>query len=69
MPYAWAQQQVGELYQDANQWTRKAILNSAASGFFSSDRTVKEYAEQIWGVTPVHVKGQVRYNEQLKSAV
>jgi starch phosphorylase len=69
MPYAWAQQQVGELYQNAEQWTRKAILNVASSGFFSSDRTVKEYAEQIWNVTPLHVEEPGQPNEHLKSAI
>jgi starch phosphorylase len=68
MPYAWAQQQVGELYQDTEQWTRKATLNVAASGFFSSDRTVQEYAEQIWHVRPVHIETPGQH-EHLRSAV
>jgi len=69
MPYAWAQQQVGELYQNPEQWTYKAILNTAASGFFSSDRTVQEYAEQIWNVTPLPVEGEGPHNAHLKSAI
>jgi starch phosphorylase len=41
---------VCELYADANGWARKAILNIAGSGKFSSDRTIAEYAAGIWNV-------------------
>ena len=40
------------LYADPDQWARKAILNVAGSGKFSSDRTIAEYADEIWGVRP-----------------
>jgi glycogen phosphorylase len=40
------------LYADSDEWTRKAILNVASSGEFSSDRTISEYASQIWNVRP-----------------
>jgi starch phosphorylase len=53
--YAKAQQAVGELYQQPKEWNRKAILNVAASGPFSSDRTIAQYAQEIWGVKPVIV--------------
>ena len=43
------------LHADAEGWTRKAILNVAASGKFSSDRTIAEYASGIWGVKPCPV--------------
>ncbi len=43
------------LYRDPVAWARKAVLNVAASGRFSSDRTMSEYASQIWGVTPCPV--------------
>ncbi|MDR3622334.1 MAG: glycogen/starch/alpha-glucan phosphorylase [Paludisphaera borealis] len=50
--YASAQSRVSELYADPKRWGRKAILNVARSGKFSSDRTIAEYAESIWGATP-----------------
>jgi starch phosphorylase len=50
--YALAQQRLGELYTDPLAWTRKVILNLAASGRFSSDRTIAEYAKDIWRVRP-----------------
>ena len=40
------------LYADSDEWARKAILNVAGSGKFSSDRTIAEYATEIWGVRP-----------------
>jgi starch phosphorylase len=53
--YAQAHQRLGELYADQEAWTRKAILNIAASGRFSSDRTIAEYATAIWKVQPCPV--------------
>jgi glycogen phosphorylase len=47
---AQAQQRLGELYADQASWTRQAIHNIAASGKFSSDRTIAEYAKEIWRV-------------------
>jgi starch phosphorylase len=54
--YAKAQQAVGELYAHPEEWTRKAILNVGSSGFFSTDRTIGQYAEEIWKVKPVGVE-------------
>ena len=50
--YVNADREVCDLYADTNGWARKAILNVAASGKFSSDRTIAEYAAGIWNVKP-----------------
>jgi starch phosphorylase len=50
--YAQAHQQLGELYADRQKWTRKVILNLAASGQFSSDHTIAQYAKEIWNTEP-----------------
>jgi starch phosphorylase len=47
-----AQERLGDLYADPDGWARKAILNVAGSGKFSSDRSIAEYAADIWGVKP-----------------
>lgn len=51
--YCHGQEAVMDLYRDQEEWTRRAILNTANMGWFSSDRTVKEYAEEIWKIAPV----------------
>jgi Carbohydrate phosphorylase len=50
-----AQALVDATYKDPEKWVRMSILSTAGSGFFSSDRTIKEYADQIWGVKPCAV--------------
>jgi starch phosphorylase len=54
--YVRTQEAAGQLYVQPEQWTRKAILNVAGSGKFSSDRTVLGYAETIWKAKPVPVE-------------
>jgi glucan phosphorylase len=53
--YLEADQRLLQLYADPDGWARKAILNVAASGKFSSDRTIAEYATGIWNVEPCPV--------------
>jgi starch phosphorylase len=50
--YAEAHGRLGELYLDQEAWSRKAVLNIASSGKFSSDRTIAEYARDIWRASP-----------------
>jgi starch phosphorylase len=50
--YCQAQDQLGELYAKPDEWARKAILNIGSSGKFSSDRTIHEYATEIWKAEP-----------------
>jgi starch phosphorylase len=53
--YLESDRQLTALYGDKDAWTRKAILNVASSGKFSSDRTIAEYAADIWNVEPCPV--------------
>ncbi|MBV8517821.1 MAG: glycogen/starch/alpha-glucan phosphorylase [Acidobacteria bacterium] len=50
--YVATQQRAAEQWQRADDWTRMSILNTARSGWFSGDRTVKEYADEIWKAAP-----------------
>jgi starch phosphorylase len=53
--YGDAQMRVGATYADPHAWARKAIINVARSGLFSSDRTITEYAADIWNARPCPV--------------
>jgi len=53
--YLDADRRLVELYADPEEWSRKAVLNVAGSGKFSSDRTIAEYAKDIWNVEPCPV--------------
>jgi len=50
-----AQERAGQAYQDQARWTRMSILNSATSGRFSTDRTMRDYNENIWRLEAVSV--------------
>jgi starch phosphorylase len=55
MPYLQADRQVTDLYARPDDWARTAILNVASSGMFSSDRTISQYASEIWNARPCPV--------------
>ncbi|MCL4199450.1 MAG: glycogen/starch/alpha-glucan phosphorylase [Phycisphaerales bacterium] len=54
--YLEASGRLGDLYANPGAWTRKAILNVAGSGRFSSDRTIAQYARDIWSATPCPIE-------------
>ena len=67
--YLEADQRLCALYADPEGWARKAILNVAGSGKFSSDRTIAEYAADIWGVKPCPVETRRRHSAAKMEAV
>jgi starch phosphorylase len=54
--YCACQEDVEKAYRDPERWARMAILNVARTGKFSSDRSIQQYADEIWGVKPVRVE-------------
>ena len=54
--YAEAQRRVEEAYRDTRRWAKMALLNTACSGKFSSDRTIQQYVDEIWHLDKVTVK-------------
>jgi len=53
--YKAAQEKVDAAYKDPKRWAEMAIMNTASAGKFSSDRTIKEYANEIWNMKPVKI--------------
>jgi starch phosphorylase len=51
--YAKAQERVDALFRNQEEWSRKAVINALSMGPFSSDRSIREYADKIWGINPV----------------
>ena len=51
--YIAAQERISQLHHDPQAWARMSLYNIARAGKFSSDRTIAEYAEQIWHINPV----------------
>jgi starch phosphorylase len=64
--YLAADQRIVETYQLHDEWTRMAILNVAASGQFSSDRAIAQYAAEIWNTKPCRVSQTP--NQQINGA-
>ena len=54
--YAEAQRRVEEAYRDTRRWAKMALLNTACSGKFSSDRTIQQYVDEIWHLDKVTIK-------------
>ena len=54
--YAEAQRRVEEAYRDTRRWAKMALLNTACSGKFSSDRTIQQYVDEIWHLNKITVK-------------
>lgn len=54
--YARAQWDIDAAYRDQTKWAKMAIVNVAKSGKFSSDRTIRQYAEEIWDLKPLHIE-------------
>jgi starch phosphorylase len=54
--YTKCQERVDLAYRDEENWTKMSILNAARSGYFSSDRSIREYCEEIWTVSPVNIE-------------
>jgi len=50
------QKQVEVAYNDQERWTRMSIMNAANSGKFSTDRTIQNYSDEIWGLESVVIK-------------
>jgi starch phosphorylase len=48
--YTAAQEAIARDFQQPDKWSSRALMNTARTGFFSSDRTIKAYAEDIWGI-------------------
>ncbi|TMP70136.1 glycogen phosphorylase [Pseudoalteromonas sp. S1609] len=57
--YISAQREVDKAYADQTYWTQMSILNTAASGLFSSDRTIGQYCDDIWHLTPLDTTHQI----------
>ncbi len=54
--YARAQAEVDKVYKNKEEWAKKAIINVAKSGKFSSDRTIQQYADEIWNLKPLKIE-------------
>ena len=54
--YARAQSEVDKVYKNKEEWAKKAIINVAKSGKFSSDRTIQQYADEIWNLKPLKIE-------------
>ena len=58
--YIAAQEKVSKIWKNTDEWTRMSILNTARMGKFSTDRTISDYAREIWNITSVHIGGSFK---------
>lgn len=65
--YCQAQERLDHAYNDKERWARMSLLNTANSGFFSSDRSVKEYADRIWNISPVNTDDSMQAKASAKT--
>ena len=56
MSYIQAQAEIDQKYRNRSQWARMMLINIAKSGYFSSDRTIQQYADEIWNLKPISFK-------------
>ena len=54
--YVKAQEKIDKLYRDQEKWQKMCLINIANSGIFSSDNTIRKYADEIWNIKPCNVK-------------
>ncbi len=54
--YVEAQEKINELYKDQKKWLHMSIVNTAKSGFFTTDRTMRQYNDDIWNLTPIRLE-------------
>lgn len=54
--YVDIQEKISQAYKDKDNWAKMAVINTAKSGKFSSDRTIREYASEIWNIKPLHIE-------------
>lgn len=54
--YVKAQEEISEKYQNRRAWAKSCLINIAKSAYFSSDRTIRQYADEIWGVNPLKIR-------------
>ncbi|MFQ8582145.1 MAG: glycogen/starch/alpha-glucan phosphorylase [Holdemania massiliensis] len=53
--YTAAHEEIQRRYADRGQWAKACLINIAKSGYFSSDRTIQQYADEIWHISPVRI--------------
>jgi starch phosphorylase len=61
--YIDCQERVSQAYRDQENWLRMSILNTARMGYFSSDRAIAEYCQEIWQALPVHINLEAYHQE------